>query len=43
MVDEGALLCVFLLVRGCESGIEGGLSMRRRFPLLTSSPFEVPA
>ena len=43
VVDEGAPLCVFLLVRGYKSGIVGGLSTCRCFPQLTSSPFEVPA
>ena len=41
VVDEGP--CVFLLVRRCESGIEGGLSTRHRFPWLTSFPFKIPA
>ena len=43
VVDEGAPLCVFFLVQGCESGIEGGLSTRRCLPRLTSSPSKVPA
>ena len=43
VVDEGAPLCVFFLVQGCELVIEGGLSTRRCFPRLTSSPFKVPA